>query len=338
MTKSRLFGCALLLFGATGGAAGAGAETLVIQTWGGVWEEGARAVGDAFAAKHGVEVIYEQQENTRLGIAKIRAQAADPQVDIIFSTADALEQAAEENLLVKVDKTLAPNLALLPERAVRDTAVDMMNIIFGFAYRSDLAPFELTRWEDLTDPRLEGQVASPTGVFSSGRWIIMAALINGGSEHDIEPAFAFLAKVKPNIVNFVATDGESVKALTSGEASVLAFGLLSDFAKHLGPDSNLRFVVPTDHKILTTAVGVGMPNPDKAELAHKFLDYIATAEAQTAYCGFITCTPVNPEASAPASIDAFRPPAELLYRADWRVINAQLPAWDDRFKKEIQTR
>ena len=221
---------------------------------------------------------------------------------------------------------------------MRETAVDMMNIIFGFAYRTDLAPFELTRWEDLTDPRLEGQVASPTGVFSSGRWIIMSALINGGSEHDIDPAFAFLAKVKPNIVNFVATDGESVKALTSGEASVLAFGLLSDFAKHLGPDSNLRFVVPTDHKILTTAVGVGMPNPDKAELAHKFLDYIATAEAQTAYCGFITCTPVNPEASAPASIDAFRPPAELLYRADWRVINAQLPAWDDRFKKEIQTR
>jgi len=314
----------------------AAAETLVIQTWGGVWEEGARAVGDAFAAKEGVEVVYEQQQNTRMGIAKIRSQAADPQVDIIFSTADALEQAAEENLLVPLDPAKAPNLAKLPKHAVRDTSMDVMNIIFGFVYRTDLAPFELTRWEDLLDPRLERQVASPNAQFSSGRWVIMAALINGGSEHDIDPGFAFLQKMKPNIASFVATDGESVKALQSGEAAVLAFGLLSDFAKHLGPDSNLRVVIPLDHPVLTTAVGVGIPNPKKSDLAHKFVDYLATPEAQTAYCGFITCTPTNPEASAPASINDFRPPAELLYRADWHVTNDQLPIWDERFKKEIQ--
>jgi putative spermidine/putrescine transport system substrate-binding protein len=334
----RLFGGAVLLLGLLVGAESAGAESLTIQTWGGVWEEGARAVGDAFAEKYDVDVAYEQQENTRLGIAKIRAQAADPQVDIIFSTADALAQAAEENLLVKIDKSLAPNLAQLPEQSVHDTAVDVMNILFGFAYRSDLAPFELTKWEDLTDPRLVGQVASPTASFSSGRWIIMAALINGGDEHNIDPAFEFLAKVKPNISSFVATDGESVKVLTSGEASVLAFGLLSDFAKYLEPGSNVHFVVPTDHKILTTAVGVGIPNPKHAALAHKFLDFIATPEAQTAYCAKITCTPVNPAANAPDSISDFRPPAELLHQADWHVINSSLPAWDDRFKKEIQTR
>lgn len=336
MSKTRLFGGVLLFFGLLGGNA-AGAETLVVQTWGGVWEQGARAVGDAFASKYGVEVVYEQQQNTRGGIAKIRSQRADPQVDIIFSTSDALEQAAEEKLLVAIDPAKAPNLGQLPAHAVRDTSVDVMNILFGFVYRKDMAPFELTKWEDLLDPRLAGQIASPNGQFSSGRWIVMAALINGGSEHDIDPAFDFLQKMKPNIISFVATDGESVKALLSGEASVLAFGLLSDFAKHLGDDT-LQFVIPTDHKVLTTAVGVGIPNPKKADLAMKFVDFIATAEAQTAYCGFITCTPVNPAASAPASIGSFRPPAELLYRADWHVINDQLPAWDDRFKKEIQTR
>lgn len=339
MIRFRLFGTALLLSGLVGGTAlPASAETLTIQTWGGVWEEGARAVGDGFAAKYGVEVIYEQQQNTRLGIAKIRSQAADPQIDIIFSTADALEQAAEENLLVPIDPALAPGLAALPANAVRATSMDVMNILFGFVYRKDLAPFALTKWEDLLDSRLAGQIASPNAQFSSGRWVIMAALINGGSEHDIDPGFAFLEKMKPNIVTFVATDGESVKALQSGEAAVLSFGLLSDFAKHLGPDSDIVFVMPLDQKVLTTAVGVGMPNPEKSELAHKFLDYIASAEAQTAYCALITCTPVNPAASAPESINDFRPPAELLYRADWHITNDALPIWDERFKKEIQTR
>lgn len=339
MKKSKIGGMAVLVFCLVAGTAGsAHAESLTIQTWGGVWEQGARAVGDAFAAKHGVEVSYEQQQNTRLGIAKIRSQKDAPQIDIIFSTADALEQAADENLLVAIDAAKAPNLAKLPPRAVRATSVDVMNIIFGFAYRKDLAPFELKRWEDLLDPRLAGRIASPNAQFSSGRWVIMASLINGGNESNVDPGFAFLTQMKPNIASFVATDGESVKALQSGEAAVLAFGLLSDFAKHLGPDSQLRFVVPGDKPVMTTAIGIGMPSAKNADLAYKFLDFISTPDAQTAYCAAITCTPVNPEAKAPASIADFRPAPDLLFQADWRVMNSSLAAWDERFKKEIQAR
>ena len=323
---------------AAGTVAPAEAESLTLQTWGGVWEQGARAVGDAFAKKYGVEVNYEQQQNTRMGIAKIRSQKEDPQVDIIFSTSDALEQAAEENLLIAIDPAKAPNLAQLPARAVRATSIDVMNIIFGFAYRKDLAPFELKHWQDLLDPRLAGKVASPNAQFSSGRWIIMASLINGGNENNVDPGFAFLDKLKPNIVSFVATDGESVKVLQSGEAAVLAFGLLSDFAKLLGPDSQLQFVVPDDKPVVATSVGVGIPSSKNADLAVKFLDFISTPEAQTAYCAAITCTPVNPKASAPGAIADFRPAPDSLYRADWHVMNSSLAAWDDRFKKEIQAR
>jgi putative spermidine/putrescine transport system substrate-binding protein len=196
----------------------------------------------------------------------------------------------------------------------------------------------LTKWDDLLDPRLKGKVASPNAMFAGGRWLIMAALLNGGNEHNIQPGFDFLTRLKPNIVSFIATDGESVKVVQSGEASVLAFGLLSDFAKLIGPGSQLQFVIPTGKPVLTSTISVGMTNPKNAALAHKFLDYIATAEAQQAYCAEIVCTPVNPKANAPAEISGFRPPADLIYDADWRSINQNLPAWDDRFKKEIQTR
>ena len=314
------------------------AQQLTIQTWGGVWEAGARAVGDAFAKKMSVEVRYEQQQNTRMGIARIRAQASNPQVDIVFSTADALAQATDEGLLVPIDGALAPGLAALPRQAVQKGSVAVMNILYGFAYRKDLAPFELTRWEDLLDPRLKGRVASPNAQFASGRWLIMAALINGGSEHNIQPAFDFLTKLKPNIVSFVATDGESIKALQSGEAAVLAFGLLSDFVKLLGPDSSFRFVIPDGKPVLTNVIGVGMPNPKNTVLAHKFVEFLSTAESQEAYCAKIVCTPVNPKAQAPDVIRDFRPPPHLIYAADYGAINKNLPAWDDRFKKEIQTR
>jgi len=314
----------------------AAADDLTVQTWGGVWEKGARSVGDAFAKKYGVEVRYEQQQNTRMGIAKIKAQASDPQVDILFSTADAMQQAADDKLLVTIDRALAPSLAGLPKGAVHAAWVDVMNILFGFVYRKDMAPFELTRWEDLLDPRLKGKVASPNAMFAGGRWLIMAALINGGNEHNIQPGFDFLAKLKPNISSFVATDGESVKVVESGEAMVLSFGLLSDFAKLIGPKSNLKFVIPEGKPVLTSTISVAITNPKKSVLAHKFLDFISTAEAQQAYCAEIVCTPVNEKAQAPEEIRDFRPPANLIYDADWGTINANLPAWDDRFKKEIQ--
>jgi putative spermidine/putrescine transport system substrate-binding protein len=316
----------------------AAADQLTIQTWGGVWEKGARAVGDAFAKKYDVEVRYEQQQNTRMGIAKIKAQASDPQIDILFSTADAMQQAGDEGLLVPINAALAPSLAALPAQAVHRTSVDVMNILFGFVYRKDMTPFALTQWDDLLDPRLKGKVASPNAMFAGGRWLIMAALLNGGNEHNIQPGFDFLTKLKPNIVSFIATDGESVKVVQSGEASVLSFGLLSDFAKLIGPSSSLRFVIPAGKPVLTSTISVGITNPKNVALAHKFVDYISMAEAQQAYCAEIVCTPVNPKAQAPEEIRDFRPPAELIYDADWRSINQNLPAWDDRFKKEIQTR
>src|SRR6059036_3813577 len=112
--RPSLIGVALITAMLGPGMGGAlGAEQLTLQVWGGVWEEGARAVGDVFGKRFSVDVRYEQQVNTREGIARIRAQKANPHVDVLFSTADALQQATEEGLLVPINRALAPNLASL---------------------------------------------------------------------------------------------------------------------------------------------------------------------------------------------------------------------------------
>jgi putative spermidine/putrescine transport system substrate-binding protein len=314
------------------------AETLVIQTWSGVWETGARAVGDSFAKKYNVDVKYEQQQNTRLGIAKLRAQVANPTIDIAFSTNDALEQAASENLLVPIDLKAAPGLSVLPPKFVHKNYLEVMNILFGLIYRKDMAPFELTKWDDLADPRLKGKLGVPTAQFAGGRWLIMAALASGGSENNLEPGMAYLRKIKPNVLSFYSTDGESVKVIQSGEVAVAGFGILSDFAKLLGPSSPYRFVIPDGSPVLTSVVSVGMANPKNTALSLKFLEHIAQPEAQAAYCAVINCTPVNPKASPPEAIKDFRPAPERIYAADFSIINKKLPEWDEWYKKEIQAR
>ncbi len=329
-------GITMMLFG-PGLETGWGAERLTLQVWGGVWEEGARAVGDVFAKRSGAEVRYELQVNTREGIARIRAQRANPQVDVLFSTADALQQATEEGLLVPLNRSLAPNLASLPPQAVEKTSAQFSYLLFGMGYRRDLVPFELRRYEDLVDPRLKGRVGSPTAMYSSGRWIVMAALINGGNERNIDPAFDFLRKMKPNITTFVVGT-DPLQVLQSGEAGVVPLLILSDIAKLLGPNSQYRFVLPEGSPVLMNVNAVGIPNPKNAELAHRFIDYLATAEAQEAFCAKAICTPVHPGAQPPDVMREFRPRPERIYSPDWTVINKSLPAWDERFKKEIQAR
>ena len=72
-----------MLFGATTPEA---AETLAVQTWAGVWETGARAVGDTFAKKYNVDVRYEQQQNTRLGATLSLPIARRHSLRVAFST------------------------------------------------------------------------------------------------------------------------------------------------------------------------------------------------------------------------------------------------------------
>ena len=83
---------------------------------------------------------------------------------------------------------------------------------------------------------------------------------------------------------------------------------------------------------------VGMANPKNAALSLKFVEFLAQPEAQTAYCGIINCTPVNPNASPPDAIKDFRPAPDRIYAADFAVINKKLPEWDEWYKKEIQAR
>src|SRR4029453_7397349 len=91
-----------------------------------------------------------------------------------------LEQAASENLLVPIDLKAAPGLAALPQKFVHKNYLEVMNILFGLVYRKDTAPFELTKWQDLADPRLKGKLGVPTAQFAGGRWLIMGGPPNGG--------------------------------------------------------------------------------------------------------------------------------------------------------------
>jgi putative spermidine/putrescine transport system substrate-binding protein len=314
-----------------------GAQEITVMTWAGAWEEAARAIVAQFERQSPVKVRLELQQNMRFGLAKLRAQRDDPQVDVWFSVPDGLEDATNDGLLQPLAVNELPNVRSLPDAARHRTWVEVGHDVYGIIYRKDLVPFEPKTIEDLLDARLKSKVLSPTASYASGLWIVYSSLVNGGSDRNVEPGFEYLRKLKPSLARFYTTGPEAMKLLQSGEAAVFPFGLFANLRPHLGQDSPYKFVLPKG-PVFTTTYSVAIASPKRKAQAMQFVDFLATAQAQTLYCDKVLCIPTNPAARAPQAAEEFRPDPARLYRPDLQLINKSLPAWDDRFKKEIQSR
>jgi putative spermidine/putrescine transport system substrate-binding protein len=323
---------------AVGVSAGAAhAQEITVLTWAGAWEEAARAIVQQFEQKSNIKVRLELQQNMRFGLAKLRAQRSDPQVDVWFSVPDGLEDATNDGLLEPLPLNDLPTVRTLPEAARHRTWMEVGNDVYGFIYRKDLVPLEPKTLDDLLDPRLRGKVLSPAANYASGLWIVYASVNNGGTDRNVEPGFEYLRRLKPNIARFYTTGPEAMKLLQTGEAAVFPFALFANLRPYLGQDSPYRFVLPKG-PVFTTTYSVAIASPKRKAQAIQFVDFLATAQAQTLYCDKVLCIPTNPAARAPQAAEEFRPDPGRLYRPDLQLINKSLPAWDDRFKKEIQSR
>lgn len=313
------------------------AQELTLMTWGGVFHDAFTSVLGDLEKLTGVKVRLVTQAGAAAGFSRLKAQRQSPQVDLWTSIESTAQQAAQEGLVVPLDPARIPNMAEVPEalRASHHTSIWVS--LRGIFYRADMVPFEIKRWEDLWDPRLQGKVAV-TLPLDKGSFLIMAALLAGGSEHNIDPGFEKVKALRPNIALFFKTDAESIKFLQAGEAGVVGWGILPNVYKLLGPGSNYRFVIPERPQFLAPIpiqIVAGRPHTAAAE---KVLNTLLSAEIQEKLVEQLGSVPANRRARAPEKIRGIVPPLTNIYKVDWGVVNANFDKWTERWNREIQTR
>lgn len=331
---------ALLPLTARRGAAQEAAKEIQLMTWGGLWQDIFRPVIADFEKDTGIKVNFVVQSGSADGLNKITAQRNNPQVDVWTSISSTVQAAEKQNLLVKLDPAKIPQLAEMPKEFVKDAGVSIWLSPRGIFYRKDMAPFELKTWQDLWDPRLKDKVGV-TLALDRGSFLIAAALLNGGNEHDIDKGFENIARLKPNIHTVYKTDPESIKLLETGEVAVVAWGALPNVYRHLGPDSQYAFVMPTPRFLADIPVSIvaGRP-PAQQAAAEKFVDYMLRPEYQTIMTSIAGTVPANPKATLPEKLKGIIPPLPLsdVYEVDWSYVNANFSSWEDRWAQEVMTR
>lgn len=313
-------------------------DPIVLMTWGGTWQKAFEELAKEYEQQTRQPVRVVTQATAEVGLSRLKAQAGRPEVDLWTSNPSNLERAIEEDLLQELTPELVPNLTKVPERLRWREGVSAWVSLRGIFYRKDLAPFALTKWEDLWDARLKDKIAAPAASFDPGYFIIMSSLVSGGSERNVDPGFAKLRQLKSNITTFFPSNVHSIRLLEAGEVAVVAWGVLPNVYQYLGPGSKYAFVIPKKPVFVSqTPIAIAKGTP-RLKPAAAFVNWVLAEDVQTRLTGAIGAAPANRQARAPEKIRDIMPSLDEIYHIDWRAVTPNLKPWADRYNKEVQTR
>ncbi|MCX7324439.1 MAG: ABC transporter substrate-binding protein [Hyphomicrobiales bacterium] len=314
-------------------------KTIVTTGFGGIYEERFRRnVLAPFEAKTGAKFVYKYgSPDEWLTNSIINRQ--DPEIDLPFlSLPVAMKALSIRGLFLPLSTDALPSLKDV-DPAFYD-AYDRMAVAFnyvdaGIAYRPDMVSKVPTGWADLWDPGYKNQLmlSDVAGGFAY-EIIAIAALLNGGNETNLEPGFAALKRLKPNINRWYKSPNEIATALERKEAAVAMSG---SFRTYAIKDSG----VPVEYVIPKEGAPVGMlsfhvpVNAKNRDLLLEFVNFACSPGPQAGFGNDMQSGMSNSKVVLKPEVAARVTPVNRLLRLDWKVIAPKMAQIVDRFQREI---
>ncbi|HWR60361.1 MAG TPA: ABC transporter substrate-binding protein [Clostridia bacterium] len=324
-------------------AAGHSGETLVVQVWGGTYEETLRNyVIPMFEEKTGatVEVV-----SGAAPLSQLATEGNNASVDVLHLDCSEVVQGTKMGVLETLDfKNLANSADLYKEAFMYDNAVVTNWGTYGIVYRADLVKEAPTSWLDLWNGAYAG---GKIGVidYSMGGGLefaeavsrIQGTVISDASNWD--KLFEKLASLKGNIGVYASKHSDIESVLSSGDIvmSVETNGRAISLMKE-GYD--ISFCQPKEGSIaMTSLAGIASGSTHK-ELAYIFLNMLLSPEGQKAYAENNYYAPSNSKTVIAEELQDYMPygqeeVSKLLYMDTEALepIKANfIERWDKEFK------
>jgi len=309
------------------------AEDITVLTWGTTWQSAIQPAAELFTKQTGIGVNVQTQASSGEGLVKLQAMKDKPAVDVWFTTSSVADRAREDTaLFAQLPVKDMKNWGEVIDGAKTPYYVAAYYYPLSIIWRPDLAPKQITGWQDLWDPAFKNKLGVPNMSMFQGRMLLVSALLNGGSEQNVDPGFVALKRLKPNVVMFYGSDAQARQALAQGEISVL-----------VAPPSQAKRM--TDQGIKVEIISP-KPTPmmyDVMMLVHtpretaaaRFIDFMLGKEAQQIISDRLNMGPVNRNAPAAESLKAALPKPGDEVSFNEGVLNKEIGAWTDRFNREI---
>ncbi|WP_205648779.1 extracellular solute-binding protein [Acuticoccus kandeliae] len=305
------------------------ASSITVSCYGGAYEKFFREVLiPTFTEQTGATV------NLALGTAKdfvplMRAAGQDnPPLDVLMTNEVICQILRSEDFFEPIPLDKVPNMADVAAiaRYPDDMAVTGILQPIGITYRTDMLPNPPQSWDELFKREdLLGQTGIYAITNSCGfMFVLLMARHFGGSEENIDAAFAEIEKLKP--FNQVDFSGTMEGLLAQGEVIVAPL----DFAAVMRLQSRgmpIDGIVPPEGLIAFDQVFNVSKGGQKKELAYAWVDYMLSPATQSKIVSGFYSSPTNTKAEIPADL-ASNPllltgdKLNAVVRHDWAAANA----------------
>lgn len=259
-------------------------ETLTVHYWSGAEGDNIQAaVTDPFIAETGANVVVDFGD-TSVGIAKLRAQKSDPQIDVAMMDERAIFTLAPEDVLTKLDPDRIPNLADLDPRFVimDGFGAGVYTFVLTLMYNTDCYDAPPTSWEELWNPELEGKISLQGSEQSNFITLIIAtANLVGGDQYNTDAVWDKLRELKPNVHSITSNYAVTSELFRTGEiclalGDTVSYGDAIARGYPIAPSYELK----EGFQVATAAVTIPKGHPGDQELAELFVNKLLDPESQ----------------------------------------------------------
>ncbi|AOG12626.1 bacterial extracellular solute-binding family protein (plasmid) [Agrobacterium sp. RAC06] len=334
------------LLGFVGGVGGAGsvtAEQLVLNSYGGPYEEIIRSrIIEPFEAETGIRVVYDAVGSSSQDYAKIKATGGRPGFDVVVMTAAQALQGCQEGLLAELPVDVIGELSHLSPRlssvagpcgAVHE--VQYMSLL----YRTDHVEGVPSSWNLLLDPALDGRVILPTfqNVMAVNLLQVMSVMNGGGLVDDLDPGFAAMASVARQSIGFEQSSALLESYIRDGSVWAMPFwnGRAQLLVDSGAPVDYVRPAEGTIPLIATLSVPVGAENKDAA---YRFIDFFLRKSSQEAWVEGYRVSSARSDITVPEALLSRQISAEELDQLllpDLTVMATRMPEWSERWDRDV---
>ena len=307
MTRLLSVGRALAVGAALiGGSPAQAQETVVIASFGSLWQEVLEEALAPWAEENNVEVRFTAGSSTD-NVTRAIAARNNPDVDVVMGEEMTFTLGVQEGVFEKLDPTIVTNLdKVVPEALMGDgygVGIIMQNIglFFSTATFGEEGWAPPDSWMNLVDEKYCNRVGYMHPNVSFGYYALM--MIGGGTPEDIPEGIERVVAFKDCVETVDPSGAKHVERAQLGDfdIGVLAHQLVISLADRGAP---LGFVTPKEGGILqftTLAVAKEAPNP---ELAQRVVNELLSERVQSILVEEFKASPVNPAVEVPAELIA----------------------------------
>lgn len=324
------------------GLAHAQARSISATTYPGAWESAHRAILlPAFAKATGAStnLVSSLAVDT---VSKLVASKANPPFDVVLLDEGPYLAALPQDVFEKIPADKVPNLKDVPAKLVdpRGFGVYVSGQIIGIAYNTEKIKNPPRTWNDLLKPEYKGRVGlAGMGSTLMSAWMVEIARLNGGSEENLEPAFAFVHKLLPN-VSAVASNPGALATLFQQDQIDISVHYNNNVGDLQSKGVPVALARPDSGWIHIKSVMSIVKNTKNADLAAAYINEALSPDVQSRMADAPwLVAPVSSKTvfSKPLQVYAKNTAdIEAMNGVDWAKLNPRRAEYIDRFNREVK--